>query len=145
MTNLVSLSFLTSKGIYWNSRKLERLESYNFSDFCYLHANNKYWFLQAAALSRGVFPAYKTNHPKPSHVKRTTFTLCDLYYLLAHASPEVVKHIAKASADITVDTLVLCPATLDYEVYAVSKAIAVISCIADSKNPTNSKPFDEMD
>jgi hypothetical protein len=68
-----------------------------------------------------------------------------LHYLLAHASPEVVKHIAKASADITVDTLVLCLATLDYEVYTVSKAIAVISCITDSKNLTNNKPFDKID
>jgi hypothetical protein len=42
MTNLVSLSFLTSKNIYWNSCKLEYLESYDFSDFCYLYANNKY-------------------------------------------------------------------------------------------------------
>jgi hypothetical protein len=112
MINLVFLSFLTSKSIYWNSCKPECLESYNFSDFCYFHANNKYWFLQAAALSRGVFPVYKTNYLKPSHIKRTTFTFCDLYYLLAYASPEVVKHIAKASADITVDILVLCLVTL---------------------------------
>jgi hypothetical protein len=42
MTNLVSLSLLTSKGIYWNSRKPERLESHDFSDFCYFHANNKH-------------------------------------------------------------------------------------------------------
>jgi hypothetical protein len=68
-----------------------------------------------------------------------------LHYLLAYASPEVVKHIAKASVDITVDILVLCLATLDYEICAVSKAIVVISCIADSENPTNSKPFDKVD
>jgi hypothetical protein len=145
MTNLVSLSLLTSKGIYWNSRKLERLESHDFSDFCYLHANNKHWLLQAAALSRGVFPAHKTNYPKPSYIKRTTFILCDLYYLLAHASPEVVKHVAKASADITVDISVLCLVTLDYEIYAISKATVVISCIANSENLTNSKPFDKVD
>jgi hypothetical protein len=42
MTNLVSLSLLTSKNIYWNSRKPEHLESHDFSDFCYLHANNKH-------------------------------------------------------------------------------------------------------
>jgi hypothetical protein len=42
MTNLVSFFFLISKNIYWNSRKLEYLESYDFSDFCYLYANNKY-------------------------------------------------------------------------------------------------------
>jgi hypothetical protein len=68
-----------------------------------------------------------------------------LYYLLAYTSPEVVKHIAKASVDITVDILVLYPVTLDYEIYAVSKAIIVISCITDSENPTNSKPFDKVD
>jgi hypothetical protein len=145
MTNLVSLSFLISKDIYWNSCKLEHLESYDFSDFCYLHANNKYWFLQAAAPSRGVFLAYKANYPKPSHIKQTTFTFCDLYYLLAYISPEVLKHIAKTSADITVDTLVLYLATLDYKVYTISKVTIVISCIADSKNPTNNKPFDKMD
>jgi hypothetical protein len=42
MTNLVSFSLLISKDIYWNSRKPERLESYDFSDFCYLHANDKH-------------------------------------------------------------------------------------------------------
>jgi hypothetical protein len=42
MTNLVSLSLLISKGIYWNSRKPERLESHDFSDFCYFHANDKH-------------------------------------------------------------------------------------------------------
>jgi hypothetical protein len=68
-----------------------------------------------------------------------------LYYLLAYASPEVVKYIAKTSADITVNTLILCLVTLDYEIYTISKTIVVISCIANSKNPTNSKPFDKMD
>jgi hypothetical protein len=68
-----------------------------------------------------------------------------LYYLLAYASLEVVKHIAKTSANITVDTSVLCLATLDCEIYAVSKITVVISCIADSENPTNSKPFDKVD
>jgi hypothetical protein len=101
--------------------------------------------LQAAVLSRGIFPAYKTNYPKPSHIKRITFTFCDLYYLLAYASPEIIKHITKASADITVDILVLCLVTLDYEVYTISKAIIVISRITDSKNPTNNKPFDKVD
>jgi hypothetical protein len=101
--------------------------------------------LQAAALSRGVFPAYKTNHPKPSHIKRTTFTFCNLHYLLAHTSPEVVKHIAKTSADITVDILVLYLVALDYEIYTISKATIVISCITNSENPNNNKPFDEID
>jgi hypothetical protein len=101
--------------------------------------------LQAAALNRGIFPAYKTNHPKPSYIKRITFTLCDLHYLLAYASPEVVKHIAKTSADITIDISILYLVTLDYEIYAISKATVVISRIANSENPTNSKPFDEVD
>jgi hypothetical protein len=65
--------------------------------------------------------------------------------LLAHTSPEVIKHIAKTSADITVDISVLYPVTLDYEIYTISKATIVISRIADSKNLTNSKPFDKMD
>jgi hypothetical protein len=68
-----------------------------------------------------------------------------LYYLLAHASPEVVKHVAKTSADITVDISVLCPVTLDYKIYTISKVIIVISCITNSKNLTNNKPFDKMD
>jgi hypothetical protein len=68
-----------------------------------------------------------------------------LYYLLAHASLEVIKHITKTNADITVDTLVLCLVTLDYEVYTISKTIAIISRIANSKNPTNNKPFDKID
>jgi hypothetical protein len=68
-----------------------------------------------------------------------------LYYLLAHASLEVVKHIAKASADITIDISVLCLVTLDCEVYTVSKVIIVISRIADFENLTNSKLFDEVD
>jgi hypothetical protein len=68
-----------------------------------------------------------------------------LYYLLAHASLEVVKHIAKASADITVDISVLCLVTLDYKICVVSKVIVVIFCIADSENPTNNKPFDKID
>jgi hypothetical protein len=42
MTNLVSFFFLTSKSIYWNSHKLEHLESYDFSDFCYFYANDKH-------------------------------------------------------------------------------------------------------
>jgi hypothetical protein len=101
--------------------------------------------LQTAALSRGAFLAYKTNHPKPSYIKRTTFTLCDLYYLLAHASLEVIKHIAKTSVDITIDILILYLLTLDYEIYTISKATIIISCITNSKNPTNSKPFDKID
>jgi hypothetical protein len=101
--------------------------------------------LQAAALSRGVFLVYKTNYPKPSYVKRTTFTFCDLYYLLAYASPEVVKHIAKTSTDITVDILVLYPVTLDYKIYAISKTIIIISCITNSENLINNKLFDEVD
>jgi hypothetical protein len=65
--------------------------------------------------------------------------------LLAYASPEVVKHVAKTSADITVDTSVLCLVTLDYEVYTISKIIVVISRITNSENPTNNKLFDKMD
>jgi hypothetical protein len=68
-----------------------------------------------------------------------------LYYLLAYTSPEVIKHIAKTSVDITVNTLVLCLITLDYEIYIVSKIIIVISCIANSENLTNSKLFDKID
>jgi hypothetical protein len=68
-----------------------------------------------------------------------------LHYLLAYTSLEVVKHVAKASADITIDTLVLYLATLDYEIYTVSKITIVISCIADSKNPINNKLFDKID
>jgi hypothetical protein len=68
-----------------------------------------------------------------------------LYYLLAYASLEVIKHIAKTSVDIIVDILVLCLITLDYEIYTISKAIVVISCIADSENLTNNKPFDKVD
>jgi hypothetical protein len=68
-----------------------------------------------------------------------------LYYLLAYTSPEVIKHIAKASANITVDTSVLCLVTLDYEIYTISKVIVIISRIADSENPTNNKLFDKMD
>jgi hypothetical protein len=101
--------------------------------------------LQAAVLSRGVFLAYKTNYPKPSHVKRIIFTFCDLYYLLAHTSPEIIKYIAKTSADITVDTLVLYLITLDYEIYTILKVTIIISCIANSENLTNNKPFDEID
>jgi hypothetical protein len=65
--------------------------------------------------------------------------------LLAYASPEIIKHIAKTSADITVDTSVLCLVTLDYEIYIISKTIIVISRIADSENLTNNKLFDKMD
>jgi hypothetical protein len=68
-----------------------------------------------------------------------------LYYLLAYTSPEIVKHITKASVDITIDTSVLCLVTLDYEIYTISKIIIVISCITDSKNLINNKPFDKMD
>jgi hypothetical protein len=34
---------------------------------------------------------------------------------------------------------------MDYEVYAISKAIVVISRITNSKNPTNNKLFDKID
>jgi hypothetical protein len=68
-----------------------------------------------------------------------------LYYLLAYASLEVIKYIAKASVDITIDTLVLCLVTLDYEIYTISKAIVIISRIADSENPTNNKLFNKVD
>jgi hypothetical protein len=68
-----------------------------------------------------------------------------LYYLLAYTSPEVIKHIAKASADITIDISVLYLVTLDYEIYTISKATIVISCITDFENPTNNKLFDKMD
>jgi hypothetical protein len=101
--------------------------------------------LQAAALNRGVFPAYKTNYPKPSHIKRITFTFCDLHYLLAHASLKIIKHVAKTSIDIIIDNLVLCLVTLDYEIYIISKITIIISRIADSKNSTNNKPFDKVD
>jgi hypothetical protein len=100
--------------------------------------------LQAAVLSRGIFPVYKTNHPKPSYIKRITFTFCDLYYLLAYTSPEIIKHIAKTSADITINILVLYLITLDYEIYTISKTIIVISYIANSKNLTNNKLFDKI-
>jgi hypothetical protein len=92
-----------------------------------------------------IFPAYKTNHLKPSYIKRIIFILCDLYYLLAYTSPEIIKHIAKTSADIIIDILVLCLVTLDYEIYTISKVIVIISCIVDSENPTNNKPFDKID
>jgi hypothetical protein len=101
--------------------------------------------LQAAALSRGVFLVYKTNYPKLSYIKPITFIFCDLYYLLAHTSPEVIKHVAKTSADITIDISVLCLVTLDYEIYIISKTITVISCITNSENLTNNKPFDKID
>jgi hypothetical protein len=65
--------------------------------------------------------------------------------LLAHASPEVVKHIAKTSADITIDTSVLYLVTLDCKIYTISKVIIVISRITNSENPTNNKLFDKMD
>jgi hypothetical protein len=101
--------------------------------------------LQAAALSRGVFLAYKTNYLKLNHIKWIIFTFCDLYYLLAYTSPEIIKHIAKTSINITIDTLVLCLVTLDYEIYIISKVIIVISCITDSENLINNKPFDKID
>jgi transcriptional/translational regulatory protein YebC/TACO1 len=65
--------------------------------------------------------------------------------LLAHTSPEVIKHIAKTSIDITIDISILYLVTLDYEIYTISKVIIIISCITDSKNPTNNKLFDKMD
>jgi hypothetical protein len=65
--------------------------------------------------------------------------------LLAYTSPKVIKHIAKTSIDITVDTSVLYPVTLDYEIYTISKTTAVISRIIDSENPTNNKLFDKVD
>jgi hypothetical protein len=55
-----------------------------------------------------------------------------------------VKHVAKTSADITVDISISCVVALNYEIYIISKAI-VISYIANSENPTNSKPFDKID
>jgi hypothetical protein len=101
--------------------------------------------LQAAALNRDIFPVYKTNHPKLNYIKRITFTLCDLYYLLAYASPEIVKHIAKTGVDITINILVLYLITLDYKIYIISKITIVIFCIINSENLTNNKPFDKMD
>jgi hypothetical protein len=101
--------------------------------------------LQAAALSRGIFPAYKTNYLKPSYIKQITFALCNLYYLLAYTSPEIIKHIIKTSVDIIIDILVLYLVTLDYKIYTISKTIVVIPCITNSKNLTNSKPFDKID
>jgi hypothetical protein len=101
--------------------------------------------LQAAALSQGVFLAYKTNYPKPSYIKQITFIFCDLYYLLAYTRPEIVKHIEKTSANITIDILVLYLVILDYEIYTISKIIIIISCITNSENLTNNKPFDKID
>jgi hypothetical protein len=101
--------------------------------------------LQAAVLNRGVFLVHKTNYLKPSYIKRITFIFCDLYYLLAHTSLEMIKHITKTSADITIDILVLYLITLDYEIYIISKTIVIISCIANSENLTNSKLFDKID
>jgi hypothetical protein len=68
-----------------------------------------------------------------------------LYYLLAYASPEIVKYIAKTSTDITVDILVLYLVTLDYKIYTILKTIIIISCITDSENSTNNNPFDKVD
>jgi hypothetical protein len=101
--------------------------------------------LQAAALSRGVFPVYKTNYLKLSYIKQTIFILCNLHYLLAYTSPEIIKYIAKTSVDITVNTSILCLVTLDYEIYIISKTTIVISCITNSENLTNNKPFDKID
>jgi hypothetical protein len=101
--------------------------------------------LQAVVLSRGIFLVYKTNYLKLSYIKQITFILCDLYYLLAYTSPEIVKHIAKTSINITIDILVLYLIILDYEIYTISKAIIIIFYITNSKNLTNNKLFDKID
>jgi hypothetical protein len=101
--------------------------------------------LQAAVLNRDIFLVYKTNYPKPSYIKQITFILCNLHYLLAYISLEVIKHIAKTSTNITINILVLYLVTLDCEIYIISKTIIIISCITNSENPTNNKLFDKVD
>jgi hypothetical protein len=56
-----------------------------------------------------------------------------------------MKYIAKTSTDITADILVLYLVILDHEIYIISKITIIISCITNSENLTNSKPFDKID
>jgi hypothetical protein len=65
-----------------------------------------------------------------------------MYRNLAHASPEVIAHVQKASRDTVVDGTIPAPNTIQCETYSVSKATEQISRSTETEDLTNGLLFD---
>ena len=60
---------------------------------------------------------------------------------LAHASPEVIAHVQKASRDTKVDSSIPAPTTIQCETCSVSKATEKVSQSPETEDLTNGLPF----
>ena len=73
---------------------------------------------------------------------RAQVTAEQMYKNLAHASPEVIAHVQKASRDTVVDSTIQAPNTIQCEACSVSKATEQISRSTETEDLTNGLLFD---
>jgi hypothetical protein len=124
MTNLVSLDILASKDVHWESKKPNHLQTLNGDVFCWLQKIDNHWVLESNAKSN-VNSSFTTS--KSSNPRHITFTEAEMHVILAHASPEVISHVKHAADDITIDSSIPCPATIQCPTCSVSKATEIVS------------------
>ena len=105
MTSFVALSKLTSKEIYWSSRKPTQLENSDGSVFCWLFKSGDHIVFESGVVvgnSNNNRQAWALNsgsrkiHHNSSLKRHKTFSRSKLHRILGHPSPEVINHVADA-------------------------------------------------
>jgi hypothetical protein len=121
LTNLVSLHALKNVDIHFDSEN-SRLHRKG-KTFALLAEIGRSWVVE-----HNPIPAQASLAMATSHQDRTSEATAALWHQrLAHASPEVIKHLEQAAKDITVDQSTKCPLTVDCQTCSISKASKVIS------------------
>ena len=133
MTNLVSLDLLNQRGVHWNSEYPTKLVR-DGSDFLNLQQVDRHWVIQTTT-----YGSFATNSKLAPQAQVTAE---QMHRNLAHASPEVIAHVQKASRDTVVDGTIPAPNTIQCETCSVSKATEQISRSTETEDITNGLPFD---
>jgi hypothetical protein len=135
MTNLVSLDLLNQQGVHWNSEYPTKLVR-DGSDFLNLQRVDRHWVIQTTK--------YGSFAKNSKLTLRAQVTAEQIHRNLAHASPEVIAHVQKATTDTVVDGTIPAPITIQCETCSVSQATEQISRSTETEDLTNRLPFDDQ-
>ena len=145
MSNLVSLNLLNIRDVHWNSEHPEQI-THKGELLCNLEKVDSHWVFERNALidRMGNTATALATAKKSKKERKVKLTAARLHHILGHPSPDVIKHIEKAVADVTVDHSEPAPSTINCETCSVSKATQVISRRTEVDEPENGIPFDRM-
>ncbi len=105
------------------------------NDFLNLQRVDRHWVIQTTK-----YGSFTTKDSKVA--PRAQVTAEQMHKNLAHASPEVIAHVQKASRDTVVDSTIQAPNTIQCEACSVSKATEQISRSTETEDLTNGLLFD---